>query len=309
MNYTVSNLNLNMLIVLDAVCRLKSTVKASEEINISQPAVSRYLKQLRELTRQELFVRTSSGLEPTQGALDLWEKAVEVLELCEFFTRSSGVGFDPKIQKETFTIALPIINTGIFIEQVILHALENYPQIRINLIGLHMSSALEKLESRDIDLYIGFKSEGLQKSFDVAPLTDIDFRVICSDKCELYQKGRISKSEFVSLPHIKVAGEINETFLDRELKRLNVLQKSIVAIPDTDSMIVMLRNTNKLFIATERQANSLCQRYSNIKILKTDFDLPSIPIHQIWRRVRTPDPAHSWLRDYIEKRIRLLSDT
>ncbi len=61
-------LDLNLLIVFDAVMRERSVTRAGASIGRSQPAVSHALNRLRQLLGDELFVRTPSGMTPTPRA-------------------------------------------------------------------------------------------------------------------------------------------------------------------------------------------------------------------------------------------------
>lgn len=292
-----------MLIVFDAVCRTRSTIKAAEEINISQPAVSRYLKKIKDLSDQDLFVRSNDGLEPTQAGIELWRKATDILDLCATFSEYEETSFDPDSQSKEFTIAVPLLNTGHLLQEIMLDAYNEFPRIKINMINLHMALAYERLDTRDVDVYIGFKPDYLHKTFEYSPVDDVDFQVICSEQSPFYKKSKIDKEDFVNAPHIKVFTEINGSFLDRELKRVSLMQKNVTDVPDMQSMLIMLRNSDNLFLATKEHAEALCNKYSNIKVLKTSFDLPTVKIHQCWHKTNTSDPAHKWLRNYIQNRL------
>jgi hypothetical protein len=59
------NLDLNLLLVFDAVLRERSVVRAADSLAISQPAVSHALNRLRHTLKDKLFVRTPAGMSPT----------------------------------------------------------------------------------------------------------------------------------------------------------------------------------------------------------------------------------------------------
>ena len=73
-------LDLNLLVVLGALMRERSTTRAAQKLFLGQPAVSMALRRLREQWGDPLFVRGSDGLEPTQAALDLWARVAPALE-------------------------------------------------------------------------------------------------------------------------------------------------------------------------------------------------------------------------------------
>src|SRR3546814_9930222 len=55
------------LTVFEAIMRTKSVSLAAETLDVPQPTLSRYLKQLRDHFGNQLFVRTRTGLEPTRS--------------------------------------------------------------------------------------------------------------------------------------------------------------------------------------------------------------------------------------------------
>ena len=65
-------LDLNLLKVFDAVMLERNVTRAAERLSMTQPAASNALRRLREATREELFLPTSSGVVPTVHAQGLW---------------------------------------------------------------------------------------------------------------------------------------------------------------------------------------------------------------------------------------------
>nr|WP_306267989.1 LysR family transcriptional regulator [Pararhizobium sp. IMCC3301] len=61
----IKSFDMNLLRVLDAQLHEGSTVRAGARIGLTQPAVSAALVQLRLAQRNDLFIRHSQGLEPT----------------------------------------------------------------------------------------------------------------------------------------------------------------------------------------------------------------------------------------------------
>ena len=57
--------DLNLMVVFDAVYRARSLTAAAERLGMSQPAVSHALSRLRMVFRDPLFTRTPRGVAPT----------------------------------------------------------------------------------------------------------------------------------------------------------------------------------------------------------------------------------------------------
>src|SRR5437773_487786 len=63
----LASIDLNLLVVLDALLRSRSTVAAARALGRTQSAVSHALARLRTTLRDPLFVRAGSSLRPTPG--------------------------------------------------------------------------------------------------------------------------------------------------------------------------------------------------------------------------------------------------
>ena len=64
-------LDLNLLVVFDAVMRERSVTRAGKSLGLSQPAMSHALARLRHMLRDDLFIRGPRGMAPTPRAEEL----------------------------------------------------------------------------------------------------------------------------------------------------------------------------------------------------------------------------------------------
>src|ERR1700739_3843738 len=67
------SVDLNLLVVFDAVMQTRSVTRAAQQVNMAQPALSHALGRLRHLLDDELFIRTTDGMVPTPKAKILAE--------------------------------------------------------------------------------------------------------------------------------------------------------------------------------------------------------------------------------------------
>lgn len=104
MKLNLQQLDLNLLLVFDALMRERNLSRAAIRLHRSQPAVSNALARLREQLDQPLFRRTAKGLEPTAAALALYVPVRQALHLLQ-----AGLGsqetFDPHTAR-TFRLTM-----------------------------------------------------------------------------------------------------------------------------------------------------------------------------------------------------------
>lgn len=98
-------IDLNLLLVLDAVLTEGSATAAARRLHVTQSAVSNALARLREVLGDPLVVRRGRGLAPTPVALELAPRlALGLHELRAAL--ATGRAFDPATTTRRFTIAL-----------------------------------------------------------------------------------------------------------------------------------------------------------------------------------------------------------
>src|SRR5688572_12122672 len=107
MNYmqetNLSAIDLNLLVVLNALLATRSTTLAGKRLALSQPATSHALARLREHFRDPLLVRAGRSLVPTPLAEWLAPRVARALEgVGAAFELPSG--FDPKRSERVFQV-------------------------------------------------------------------------------------------------------------------------------------------------------------------------------------------------------------
>ena len=76
----LQDIDLNLLVVFNELLRQRKMSAVARTLGISQPAVSNALNRLRKLLDDDLFLRTSKGMIPTQLAGTLAGPITEALE-------------------------------------------------------------------------------------------------------------------------------------------------------------------------------------------------------------------------------------
>src|ERR1700712_4324178 len=97
--------DLTLLLLFDAAAQERNATRAAAKLNMTQPAISHALARLRGALRDELFVRTPDGMEPTPYAERLARPGRAALEgLGAALDRAPG--FDPATAERSFAVAV-----------------------------------------------------------------------------------------------------------------------------------------------------------------------------------------------------------
>src|SRR6266705_6126076 len=97
--------DLNLLKAFDALMSERAVTRAAGRIGLSQPAMSHALSRLRSLFADDLFVRTSTSMEPTAHAREIAPLVAAAIEHIEA-ALNLGAGFDPATSAATFTAGM-----------------------------------------------------------------------------------------------------------------------------------------------------------------------------------------------------------
>ena len=107
----ISSFDLNLFVIMNSIYTEGSLTKAAEVVGITQPAVSNALSRLREKFDDELFVRTGSGMVPTQKTENIIKDIQNALQLMQKSVNEPDE-FNPATSQKTFRISLGDINEG-----------------------------------------------------------------------------------------------------------------------------------------------------------------------------------------------------
>jgi DNA-binding transcriptional LysR family regulator len=99
----MTSMDLNLMRTLVLLYKTRSVTKTAAELHITQPSVSYALRRLRHHFNDELFVRSSDGLQPTDLAEQMYPSLHQALEVIDE-TISGARAFDPNTSQRAFRL-------------------------------------------------------------------------------------------------------------------------------------------------------------------------------------------------------------
>jgi DNA-binding transcriptional LysR family regulator len=147
-------LDLNLLLVFDALLRTRSTTLAAEELRLTQSAVSNALKRLRVAFSDPLFVKTPEGMLPTEFAQKLARPISEGLSSIRDAVETKS-SFDPSTSDRTFHIYMSDIGQMVFMPKLIAELAKTAPKLKIVTVEVSHKDAQYAMATGGIDLAIG----------------------------------------------------------------------------------------------------------------------------------------------------------
>ena len=169
----IALVDLNLLIVFDAVMREKHVTRAAKRIGMTQPAVSNALNRLRHIAKDDLFVRSPDGVVPTTRALELGPPIRQAINLVE--NAFDPTSFDPINSSAEFNIAISNYTASILFPKLSEVLEKEAPNIDVRSKQLGDVDLLKELEAANIDFIVAGQQLQETQNFISEHLYDEDF--------------------------------------------------------------------------------------------------------------------------------------
>lgn len=224
------NINFELYRVFYTVANTGNITKAAEELMISQPAISKSIKNLEEQLGGQLFIRTKRGVILTDEGKEFYNyisRAMEYIynaenkftDLINLNTGTIKIGVSTTLTKEFLTPYLEIFHS-------------KYPKIDIQIVTNLSSELIPKLKNGLIDIIIlNIVDEVIDKDINIVECRKIqDCFVVNSTYKDLINK-ELSFSDLNDYPLIlQSKGSNTRKFLDDLVIKHNVVLKPIMEL-------------------------------------------------------------------------------
>ncbi len=213
-------MNLRQIELLRAVVRCETTVRAAQELGLSQPAVSNAIKHLESQVGFPLFERVNNRLFPTAEARSLYKDSEPIFAL--------HAAFEAKVQdiKENRAGHIRIIATPPLGYGVLPAALRNYlakrPKVRVSFDIRRFEHVLESVDNGTAELgfVMGLNDD---RGLDAETFFAGDMVCVMSPDHPLAAKSTITPVDLRSVPYIaleqgtRMGGIVRRAFAQAEV--------------------------------------------------------------------------------------------
>jgi DNA-binding transcriptional LysR family regulator len=287
------DIDLNLLVVFNQLLMDRRVSTTADKLGLSQPAVSNALKRLRVLLKDELFVRTARGMEPTPYALNLVEPMGYALGTLQNALNQRD-SFDPATSERTFTLGLTDIGEIYFMPTLMETLSRVAPRIKISTLRHNSGHLSEDMASGNVDIAVGLLP-GLTTGFFQRRL--FKQRYVC-----LFRQGHptahnpISLAQFKSLAHVGVtSANTGHSEVDEWLTRKGIARHIQLHVPHFVAVGHILQSSDLIATVPERFAQK-CAEPFQLETSPLPFKLPDIAINLFWHAKYNREPANMWLR-------------
>jgi len=291
----VTNIDLKLLAVVTELSRTRSVSQTAENLDLSQSAISMSLAKLRKLFNDPLFVRTSSGMNPTPHAVEL----IGLLKNAEDLLQTAldlHVVFDPMRSERRFNLYSSDIAQVTLMPRLMQRLKSIAPNVGIELQRLSEGTP-KQLETGEADLAVGFILP-LGAGFCQQRL--FKERFVCVARKDHPRVGEtLNLEEFQNETHLAITTcGTGHGVLEKALEARSIRRRVGLTVPSFLGIASIIATLDYLAVIPEQLARHLA-RAGNIKVLPLPFSVSSYYIMQHWHERYTQDPASKWLRSVV----------
>lgn len=294
----IRNIDLNLLVALEALLNEVSVTRAAMAVNLSQPAMSRALDRLRATLKDPLLVRSGRAMVLTPRAESLRTPLHDALERVR--SVMSPNEFNPATSQECFRLVGVDYVSHLILPSLLEEIYTQAPHVTVEVEQLS-AMAMEDLKTGKIDLGFGVLNDG--PAFDQAyaqPLFEDHFVCLLRKRHALAGK-KISLEDFVACSHALLSitgrggGEI-----DRRLAQVGLSRKIALRLSHFTAIHSVIATTNLITTIPSRLAYQVKGHDLAVLDLPDELQGPGFTISQIWHERFHNDPARKWLRALVK---------
>ena len=265
----ISRADLNLLVVFEVLMAERHVGRAAKRLSLSQSATSHALGRLRLLLSDQLFIRTSRGIEPTARAIEISKPIADTLTQIRTILYPEE-RFDAAKLKRSFRIAAHDYAMIAVIPALLKELRARAPGVDLRLLIVQPEKIPEQLQRGELDFALGgFLGVKLKNVSRIELLSDRFVGVARRGHPQVHEK-RITLRNFTNAPHVSVAASIEARGgTDGSLRNAGTTRRVVITTPNFLALPFLVENSDLIGVLPERLALRMTATTS-----VTVFDLP-----------------------------------
>ncbi len=289
------NVDLELYKIFYTVAKYKHMTKASEELFISQPAISQSIKKLEAQLGGVLFLRSNKGMELTEEGKMLYKYVKDALELIKN-AETEFTSFK-NLDKGEVRIGISTTLTKLLLIDVIDKFHKDYPNIDIKITNNLTSDLILDLQRGKLDFIIFNESDMKESNVEIKTIKKIRHGFIYNPD---FYEDTVNLDNINNYPLILQKKESNSRkFLDSYM-----LKNSIILNPKMEvvSQDLVLEFTNIGLGFGFCMIDLAKKNYPKLKELKINKDIPKININIATNKGENLTFATKKFLEYLDKK-------
>ncbi|WP_420876155.1 LysR family transcriptional regulator [Pseudomonas gessardii] len=283
-------IDLNLLVILDALLSEQHVTRAAERLHLSQPAVSHALARLRDLLDDPLLVRQGGGLVATARALELAAPLADALAQVQSLLAPNR--FDPASARRTFRLAMSDYGAALLLPGLARALREQAPGIDLVISHASREGMQEGVLSGEIDLAAGVFPD-LPAELRSTPLFEEHYACLV-DRDSLPPGGVLDLPTYLARPHVLLEMRGSGTpEIERALTAIRERRHVAISLPHWGIAPQLIQGTDLILTVSSQGLLNIDPRH--LMVVPPPFYIPSFGFVLAWHKRRGGDGALQWL--------------
>jgi DNA-binding transcriptional LysR family regulator len=298
----VSKMDLNLLLVFDALVRERSVSGAARRLHLTQPAISHALRRMRDLFDDPILVRVGNVMTTTLFAEAVHPVIHRALLDVEQALNRNQKEFHPSEARRHYRVATSDYADLVIVPEIMRAVTRDAPNISIEL------RAVDGNMHRDLELgVLDLAIEAFLPHY-----AEIHREILETETMSLaMRKGHPyaenpSFDTWLAYPHVVISTEHAVGAVDEMLKARGHTRRIGLRVPRMLAALEAVAMSDLLAILPSALLEA-ARHVRPIEVLPAPFDTGAIEIEMIWHRRASTDPSLDWLKGLIRDASHRLS--
>lgn len=295
----LNSVDLNLFVAFDVIYAERNLTRASEVLNITQPAVSNTLARLRATFGDKLFVRTGNAMAPTPVAQSLVGPVRQALRQLRA-SIDQLKSFDPATSEKIFNISSGDASATILMPELAAAVRRQAPHVRINCSQVDRREIASELAAGELDFAVDIPEIAKADLNCVEVLRD---RYVCVlRQGHPFAKRALTLDDYLALEHVMVSSRRRgRGLVDIALARIGRQIEAAMRVAHFQPALHVVMASDMAVTVPL----ALAARYEVVR-KKVPFEVAPLRSVLYWHRNADHDPASIWMRRQIVEASRRL---
>lgn len=261
-------INLELYKIFKIVAEEENITKASERLNISQPAVTKHIRNLEALLNEKLFDRYNKGLRLTKVGKKIYNEIKEPLVVLEKIESKYG-------NQKNINLGTHVTVFNKILGKNLAQYCKKYSNVKVNIDRSDLPDLLLKLENQKIDIIVSKKDENYTNdNIEFIKLTDLHDILIVNSEYNKFKKTitlEDLKDKIIYMPRKSSITTINFFESIKDLTNNSINYNNI----NYRTMLEMLKYDNNIGLVTKEAVLDEIER-KEFDELNTEFKIKPV---------------------------------
>jgi DNA-binding transcriptional LysR family regulator len=289
----ISSFDLNLFVIMNSIYTEGSLTKAAEVVGITQPAVSNALSRLRDKFDDELFVRTGSGMVPTQKTENIIKDVQNALQLMQKSVNEPDE-FKPASSQRTFRISLGDINEGRILANLMGKIEKEAPNISIESYYSARDQVPHALATNELSFAVDPFIPNSKDTNSMKVFSD-QFVVAHRANHPVTKVLNLSLEEMLKLRYINISNrKRGASVVEMEMQKMQLQPEMALRAQHYLVTPEIVRSSDLCLLCAETFAKK-----HGLSYVELPFKVPALEQYLIWHNSDDNDGSHVWMRNLI----------